>query len=142
VTASFSPVSTTGTASTLTLSASSTATTGPATVTITGTGATGGLVRTTTVSLTVNAGGGGTAPCANAITFSGNTGNFNTTGAVCYRTSATIRGWGCYNMDGRTLKVNNVTVTCGAALPGPWSDGFTYFAATAGTYPWAGIYAW
>ena len=53
VTAAFSPASTTGNSSMLTLAASSTATTGPATVTITGTG--GGLTRTTTISLTINA---------------------------------------------------------------------------------------
>ncbi len=82
-------------------------------------------------------------PCANAITLtSGNSGNFNTTGAVCYRTSANIAGWGCYNMSGRTLSVNNVAVACGAALPQKWSDGFYYFAFTAGQYPWAGFYYW
>jgi hypothetical protein len=53
VTASFSPASTTGAASVLTLSASSTATTGPASLTITAAG--GGLTRTTTLALTVNA---------------------------------------------------------------------------------------
>jgi xyloglucan-specific exo-beta-1,4-glucanase len=53
VTASFTPASTTGSDTTLTLAASSTAATGPATITITGTG--GGLTRTTTISLTVNA---------------------------------------------------------------------------------------
>jgi lysophospholipase L1-like esterase len=143
VTASFSPASTTANSSLLTLAASSTATTGPATVTITGTGATGSLTRTTTVSLTVNTGGStGTAPCSPAIAFTGNTNNFNTTGAVCYKTTARINGWGCYNMDGRTIKANNVTVTCGAALPAAWTDGATYFAVTAGTYPWAGIYTW
>jgi lysophospholipase L1-like esterase len=143
VTASFSPASTTANTSTLTLAASSTATVAPATVTITGVGATGSLSRTTTVSLVVNASGGtGTAPCSPATSFTGNTNNFNTTGAVCYRTSAKINGWGCYNMDGRTVKANNVAVACGAALPAPWSDGYTYFAATAGTYAWAGIYTW
>ncbi len=86
---------------------------------------------------------GGTAPCANAITFTGNTSNFNTTGAVCYRTAQTINGWGCYNLDGRTLSVNNTVVTCGRMpLPARWSDGYYYFSATAGIYPWAGIYAW
>jgi len=144
VTASFGPASTTAGASTLTLAASSTATAGAATVTVTGTGASGGPIRTTTVSLTVSASGAGTeaAPCANAITFTGNTNNFNTTGAVCYRTAATVRGWGCYNMDGRTVRVNGVVVACGAALPAAWADGSTYFAVTAGTYPWAGIYSW
>ena len=143
VSAAFSPVSTTANASTLTLVASGAAEPGPATVTITGTGAEGSPSRTVTVSLTVTAGGGSeTAPCADAIPFTGNTGNFNTTGAVCFRTAAAVHGWGCYNMDGRTVRVNGVAVACGAALPTPWPDGSTYFAATAGTYPWAGIYAW
>jgi hypothetical protein len=48
------------------------------------------------VTATFNTTGtGGT--CANAITFSGNTGSFNTTGAGCYRTGATVNGWGCSN---------------------------------------------
>ncbi|HYD41380.1 MAG TPA: cellulase family glycosylhydrolase [Anaeromyxobacter sp.] len=96
-----------------------------------------------TVTATFNTSGGGTAPCANAITFTGNTNNFNTTGAVCYRTAQTINGWGCYNMDGRTVSVNNTAVTCGRMpLPAKWSDGYYYFSVTAGAYPWAGIYAW
>jgi uncharacterized membrane protein len=53
VTATFNPISTTGNSSTVTFTASATATLGPATVTITGTG--GGLARTTTIALTVNA---------------------------------------------------------------------------------------
>ncbi|HEX5082157.1 MAG TPA: xyloglucanase [Blastocatellia bacterium] len=58
VTASFAPASTTGTSSVLTLAASGAATLGAATVTVTGTG--GGLMRTTSISLTVNDSGGGT----------------------------------------------------------------------------------
>jgi hypothetical protein len=85
----------------------------------------------------------GTTPCANPITFTGNTNNFGTTGAACYRTTQTINGWGCYNMDGRTLSVNNTPMACGQTpLPAKWSDGYTYFSATAGTYSWAGIYVW
>jgi endo-1,4-beta-D-glucanase Y len=85
----------------------------------------------------------GTTPCANPVTLtSGNSGNFNTTGAACYRTSANVAGWGCYNMDGRTVSVNNVAVTCGATLPAKWSDGYYYFAFTAGQYTWAGFYYW
>ncbi|HEU4389441.1 MAG TPA: hypothetical protein VFV34_16675, partial [Blastocatellia bacterium] len=53
VTASFNPTSTTGTSTVVTLSASSTATAGPATVMITGTG--GGLTRTVSIALTINA---------------------------------------------------------------------------------------
>jgi endoglucanase len=83
-----------------------------------------------------------TTPCANPITFTGNTSTFNTAGAVCFRTSATINGWGCYNMDGRTITVGGVTRTCGQMPLTRSSDGYTYFAITAGTYPWAGLYAW
>ena len=99
-----------------------------------------------TVTATFNTTGGGTAPCANAITFTGNTNNFNTTGAVCYRTNAQINGWGCYNMDGRTIRINsNTTATACGAGPLPLakhSDGYTYFSVSAGSYAWAGLYAW
>ncbi len=90
--------------------------------------------------------GGGSAPCSNPITFTGQSGNFNTTGAVCLRTSATVNGWGCSNFDGRTVKVNtgSATSTCGAGpFPlGKSADGYTYFTVTAGTYPWASLYTW
>jgi cellulose 1,4-beta-cellobiosidase len=99
-----------------------------------------------TVTATFNTSGSGTTPCANPITFTGNTNNFNTTGAVCYRTSATVNGWGCYNMDGRTIRINgNTTATACGAGPLPLakhSDGFTYFSVSAGTYAWAGLYTW
>ncbi len=111
-----------------------------------------GTAATCTVSMTaaqsVSAtftASGTTGPCANAVTLStGNSGNFNTTGATCYRTSATINGWGCYNMQGRTVSVNGgaAASTCGAMPLTKWSDGYTYFAFTAGTYPWAGFYYW
>jgi endoglucanase len=91
-------------------------------------------------------GGGGTTPCASPVTFTGNTGNFNTTGAVCFRTSQAVNGWGCSNLTGRTVRINNgtATTTCGG---GPFplaktSDGYTYFAVSAGTYAWASIYVW
>jgi beta-glucosidase len=85
-------------------------------------------------------------PCASPVTFSFQSGNFNTTGAVCLRTAATVNGWGCSNFAGRTVSVNGGTATtsCGAG-PFPlakWSDGYTYFSVTAGTYPWASVYFW
>ena len=83
------------------------------------------------------------APCspALAIPASGQTGNFNTTGAVCYRTNATINGWGCSNFDGRTIAVDNTAVAaCGDALPAPWTDGYTYFAISAGADDYASFY--
>jgi endo-1,4-beta-xylanase len=82
------------------------------------------------------------ATCANPVTFTGNTNNFNTTGAVCYRTSATINGWGCYNFDGRTVTVGGVARTCGQMPLTRAADNFYYFAVTAGTFPWAGIFTW
>jgi len=133
------------------------------TVTLTATAASGstfagwsngcsGTASTCTVSMTAartvnaafNTSGGGTTPCANPITFSWNTGNFNTTGAVCYRTTQNITGWGCSNMSGRTVAVNGTTVSCGA---GPFplakaSDGYTYFSATAGGVSYASIYVY
>jgi cellulose 1,4-beta-cellobiosidase len=85
-------------------------------------------------------------PCTNPIAFTWNTGNFNTTGAVCYRTSQRVNGWGCSNFGGRTVRVNEgtATATCGA---GPFplakaADGFTYFAVSPGQSPWASIYVW
>ena len=100
------------------------------------------MTQARTVTATFN-GNTGTTPCANPVTFTGNTSSFNTTGAVCFRTSQTINGWGSYNMDGRTISVNDTVVTSGQMpLPAKWSDGYTYFSVTGGTYPWAGIYAW
>ena len=101
----------------------------------------GGLpARTITVTQAGQGGTGGT--CANPITFTGNTGNFNTAGAACFRTNQTINGWGCYNFDGRTLTVSGVARTCGQMPLTRAADGYYYFSATAGQYPWAGIYAW
>ncbi len=60
-------------------------------------------------------------------------------GAACYRTNVTIPdGWQCSNCDGRTIEVDNMTVTIGQfPLPAQWSDGYTYFAFSAGTYAYA-----
>jgi hypothetical protein len=82
--------------------------------------------------------------CTNPITFpsNGQSGNFNTTGAVCYRTAATIAGWGCSNFAGRTVAVDNTSVTCGSSLPARWSDGYYYFVVSAGDYDYASIYYW
>jgi len=66
--------------------------------------------------------------------------NFNTTGAICFTVFSAVNGWGCSNVDGRTVTVNGTPVTCGQMpLPGssPYSFGFT-----AGSYPWASFYWW
>jgi hypothetical protein len=110
---------------------------------------TGSCVVTMTAAQAVTATfstAGGTTPCANPITFTANTGNFNTTSAVCYRTSQTVNGWGCSNFQGRTVSLNGgaATATCGAG-PFPLSkhtDGYTYFSVSAGTYSWASLYLW
>jgi hypothetical protein len=93
------------------------------------------------VTATFNTSGGGTS-CANPVTFTGNTGNFNTTGAVCYRTNMTINGWGCSNFDGRTLTVGGQARSCGQLPLTRSADGYYYFAVTAGTFPWASLFAW
>jgi hypothetical protein len=94
-----------------------------------------------TTSSATTTSSGGTGPCSPAIDFTSQTGNFNTMGAVCYRTNATISGWGCSNFDGRTVAVEGTTVTCGQTpLPAPYTDGYTYFAVSAGTYSYASLY--
>jgi len=115
-------------------------------------GACSGTAPTCTLSMTAartanaafDTSPGGTTPCANPVTFSWNTGNFNGTGAACYRTTQSVKGWGCSNFAGRTVSVNGLATTCGAGpFPLPkHTDGYTYFSATAGQYPWASIYVW
>jgi lysophospholipase L1-like esterase len=94
------------------------------------------------VTATFNTSGGTGGTCTNPATFSGNTGNFNTTGAACYRTNASIGGWGCYNFDGRTLTVGGIARTCGQMPLTRAADGYYYFAVSAGQFPWAGLFAW
>jgi lysophospholipase L1-like esterase len=109
----------------------------------TGTGScTVSMTQARNATATFNTSGGTGGTCANPVTFSGNTGNFNTAGAVCYRTNANINGWGCYNFDGRTLTVGGVARTCGQMPLTRAADGYYYFAVTAGQFPWAGLYAW
>jgi uncharacterized repeat protein (TIGR02543 family) len=93
------------------------------------------------VTATFNTTGTGTT-CANPVTFTNNTGNFNTTGAACYRTANTVNGWGCSNFDGRTVTVGGQARTCGQLPVIRSADGYTYFAVTAGTFPWASLYTW
>jgi endoglucanase len=99
------------------------------------------MSQSRSVTATFNTSGSG-GTCSNAITFTGNTGNFNTTGPACYRTSQNIAGWGCSNFDGRTLTVGGQTRTCGQLPLVRSADGYYYFSATAGTFAWASIYVW
>lgn len=82
-----------------------------------------------------------TEPCSPAISVTNGTGNLNTTGKACYKTTQNIAGWGCSNFQGRIVKVNGTTVACGGALP-PKVNGANYFDVTAGAYTWASIYWW
>jgi hypothetical protein len=88
-------------------------------------------------------GGGGDEPCSPAKVFTGGkTGDFATKDAFCFKTAESIAGWNCSSFDGRTLKVNNVTETCGT-LPLPAKiNGYYYFDASAGSYIYAAIYWW
>ena len=94
--------------------------------------------------LGIDGGGGGSEPCAPAKTItgsgSGNSGSFGTTGAYCFRTPDNVSGWNCSNFTGRTLKVNGVTTTCGAASLPAKVNGYYYFDATAGGVDYASIY--
>jgi endoglucanase len=131
-----------GTSVTLTAAAASGSTFGGWSGACTGTGTcTLSMTAVRAVTATFNTSGTGTT-CANPITFTGNTNNFNTTGAVCYRTSATLNGWGCSNFDGRTVSVGGVARTCGQLPLTRSADGFTYFSVTAGTFPWASLFTW
>jgi mannan endo-1,4-beta-mannosidase len=132
-----SPTSGTGNA-TLTLSATANAGSSARTGTVTVSG--GGITRTLAVTQAASTGTGET--CANPVTFSGNSGNFNTAGAVCYRTNVNINGWGCYNFDGRTVTVSGVARSCGQTPVTRAADGYYYFSVSAGQFPWAGLYTW
>jgi hypothetical protein len=85
----------------------------------------------------------GAEPCMPSKTLSGGqSGNFGTMGTFCFRTPDELMGWGCSNFDGRTVKVNGVTTTCGK-MPLPAKvNGYDYFEASAGTYNYASMYWW
>lgn len=72
----------------------------------------------------------------------GSSGNFNTVNAVCLKVKSPVNGWGCSNFDGRTLKINGVTKTCGAAMGTATADGWYWLDIGAGAYAWASIYWW
>ncbi|OJH40267.1 cellulase family glycosylhydrolase [Cystobacter ferrugineus] len=131
-----------GTSVTLTATAASGATFAGWSGACSGTGAcTVSMTAARSVTATFNTSGSSTA-CSNPITFSGSTGNFNTTGAVCYRTNANINGWGCHNFDGRTVTVGGQERTCSQMPLTRSSDGYYYFAVSGGAYAWAGLYTW
>ncbi|HEY6178403.1 MAG TPA: cellulase family glycosylhydrolase [Kofleriaceae bacterium] len=101
------------------------------------------VAMTVTRSVTATFSGGNGPVCSNPITFTNQSGNFNTTGPICLRTSLPVNGWGCSNFDGRTVSVNGrtPTSTCGGGTPiTPSADGFTYFIITAGALPYASLF--
>ncbi len=81
---------------------------------------------------------GGTSGCK-AVS-GGQSGNFNTTDAICFTVTGTVNGWGCSNTTGRTVTVNGTAVTCGQ-LPLPGSSPYT-FAFSAGQVTWSSFYWW
>ncbi|HET7543534.1 MAG TPA: hypothetical protein VFK05_26860 [Polyangiaceae bacterium] len=92
-----------------------------------------------------SAGGASTALCDNPKDVtggpSGNTGNFDTLEAKCFRTKSTFNHVDCSNFQGRTLKVNGKTTTCGATGTfAPTADGYTYLEGSSGTNLSASIY--
>jgi hypothetical protein len=85
----------------------------------------------------------GSEPCTPSATITGGqSGNFNTAGPYCFRTPDNIAGWGCSNFNGRSIAVNSVVTSC-SSMPLPIKfNGYYYFQASAGTFPWASIYWW
>ena len=84
-------------------------------------------------------------PVATSQTFQPNP---QTTGAFCLITCDAIAGWGCANMEGRTITVNGTAVTCppeggsgGSTLPAKVNGAYT-FNVSAGTYGYASIDWW
>ena len=127
-----------GTTVTLTAAAASGSTFGGWSGACTGTSATCTVAMTAARAVTATFDTVPTDGCKTAS--GGQSGNFGTTGAVCYTVNATINGWGCSNAEGRTVTVNGTAVTCGQR-PLPGSSPYT-FRFTAGSYPWASFYWW
>jgi endo-1,4-beta-D-glucanase Y len=83
----------------------------------------------------------GACTLASAVLRSGgNSGNFDTPNAVCFKVADNLNGWGCSNFEGRTLKVNGTSKACGATITKV--SGYYLFDVSAGSVPWASIYWW
>jgi fibronectin type 3 domain-containing protein len=74
--------------------------------------------------------------------------SFDTSGPYCFvlcwnlsPAAPIYGGWGCSNLDGRTLIVNGQATSCSAALPAQSNGAYT-FSSTGGTYSYASIYWW
>lgn len=99
---------------------------------------TGGTTTPTSGALTTYTFGTGDEPCAPTKDVSGGQSGNLGTGAVCLRTADDFTGWNCNSMDDRTVKINTVSVKCGAAPPAKVGS-FYYFDITAGATAWAGF---
>jgi hypothetical protein len=86
---------------------------------------------------------------------SGQSGNFNTGGAVCVQMQGSVvMNWGVSNGDGRMVSVTSAAGTAGPVvavgapppgLPGTpqaGADGFVYWNFTAGSPTWTSMYVY
>lgn len=71
----------------------------------------------------------------------GNTGNFDTAGAVCVKIKGSFGGWGFSNSEGRKWRINGGSfgTTSGESVDAT-SDGYVYIDITAGSFTWASVY--
>jgi len=89
-------------------------------------------------ALTTYTFGSGAEPCTPTKDVSGGQSGNLGTGAVCLRTADDFTGWNCNSMDDRTVKINTVSVKCGAAPPAKVGS-FYYFDISAGATAWASL---
>lgn len=85
-------------------------------------------------------------------TYSANSGNFNTAGAVCVKLQGSVhQGWGISNGQGRMITVTGSAGTsaaidasgplgCLPTAPQAGADGFVYWNFTAGSVDYTSIY--
>jgi hypothetical protein len=108
--------------------------------TVTGQGGSGGTSTPTSGALTSYTFPASTEPCTPAKDISGGqSGNFGTKDAFCFRTADDFSDYGCNNTDGRTLKINGTAVTtCGGKAPAKLGS-FYYFDFGPGSYEYAGV---
>jgi hypothetical protein len=82
----------------------------------------------------------GTEPCKPAKDISGGQSlNFGTTGAFCFRTADDFTDYGCSGADGRTVKINGTEITtCGGKAPAKLGS-FYYFDFGPGKYDYTSV---
>lgn len=86
---------------------------------------------------------GPTTPCSPVVEGMNMTsGDFQTTGPLCFRITDEVVGWGCSNFEGRSIRVNGSTVTCGQVPLPSRIDGSYYFDISAGEFSYASFYWW